>query len=474
MARIPKLDSAGKFLAADVNAQIDARTKATMRADLPALAKELKIGGGMPEGGQPGQVLTTGPDGKAVWAKVDGGTIKVGGAAPADGWWLDNGGVETVTAKPPTFDDKDGASADTYTIPTTAGVEYLVGGAVKAAGTYPASGTVTVTARATAGYALAGQSSWTFTFSAEAAPVAVTPTAPTASDTTDTYTIPSVTGVEYLVGGAVKAAGTYSVGDVDATVTVTARATSGYVLSGQSSWTFTFTKKPVAPIPSGAYYDALLADAPALYLPLDDAAGTTSPRVLGAYAAFNTFSLVGSTPPTFGAPGIGDGATALSKTVPQSGVLSEGAQVMKSATSAFLSGITAWSMEIIAADMATTAIHEGIAPVFGFTQAMISAKKDGTIIGPSNLTSPSGTGGALAARKHIAYTFDGTTARLYVNGVEAVSSTTQKPSFTSQNKFGLDVGNGWAPTGRYAGMACYDKALTPDRVLAHAKAAGLA
>ena len=45
MARIPKLDSAGKFLAADVNAQIDARTKATMRADLPALAKELKIGG---------------------------------------------------------------------------------------------------------------------------------------------------------------------------------------------------------------------------------------------------------------------------------------------------------------------------------------------------------------------------------------------------------------------------------------------
>lgn len=45
MARIPKLDAAGKFLAPDVNAQIDARTKATMRADLPALAKELKIGG---------------------------------------------------------------------------------------------------------------------------------------------------------------------------------------------------------------------------------------------------------------------------------------------------------------------------------------------------------------------------------------------------------------------------------------------
>ena len=46
MARIPKLDSAGRFLAADVNAQIDARTKATMRADLPALAEELKLVGG--------------------------------------------------------------------------------------------------------------------------------------------------------------------------------------------------------------------------------------------------------------------------------------------------------------------------------------------------------------------------------------------------------------------------------------------
>ncbi|MDK8526537.1 hypothetical protein QP858_07815 [Trueperella bernardiae] len=45
MARIPKLDSAGRFLAADVNAQIDARTKATMRAGLPALAEELGIGG---------------------------------------------------------------------------------------------------------------------------------------------------------------------------------------------------------------------------------------------------------------------------------------------------------------------------------------------------------------------------------------------------------------------------------------------
>lgn len=115
MARIPKLDSAGKFLAADVNAQIDARTKATMRADLPALAKELKIGGGMPEGGQPGQVLTTGTDGKAAWqAPVAASAIKVGGTQPASGWWLDSGNVY-VTPTPDTVPPVAG----TLTVTTT-------------------------------------------------------------------------------------------------------------------------------------------------------------------------------------------------------------------------------------------------------------------------------------------------------------------------------------------------------------------
>ena len=115
MARIPKLDAAGKFLAADVNAQIDARTKATMRADLPALAKELKIGGGMPEGGQPGQVLTTGTDGKAAWqTPVAASAIKVGGVQPASGWWLDSGNVY-VTPTPDTVPPVAG----TLTVTTT-------------------------------------------------------------------------------------------------------------------------------------------------------------------------------------------------------------------------------------------------------------------------------------------------------------------------------------------------------------------
>ena len=89
MARIPKLDSAGRFLAADVNAQIDARTKATMRADLPALAEELKIGG-------------------------SGSGIKVGGVQPASGWWLDSGNVY-VTPTPDTVPPVAG----TLTVTTT-------------------------------------------------------------------------------------------------------------------------------------------------------------------------------------------------------------------------------------------------------------------------------------------------------------------------------------------------------------------
>ena len=82
MARIPKLDSAGKFLAADVNAQIDARTKATMRADLPALAKELKIGGsgsGIEEVSGTVTLDATGPAIREFWS-TGATTFKANGA----------------------------------------------------------------------------------------------------------------------------------------------------------------------------------------------------------------------------------------------------------------------------------------------------------------------------------------------------------------------------------------------------------
>lgn len=144
----------------------------------------------------------------------------------------------SVTATAPTFDD----TADTYKIPTKAGVQYLVDGANKAAGTYSVGdvdATVNVTAEAKEGYVLSGTASWTGTFTK--ADVEVTAAEPTFDDTADTYTIPTTEGVQYLVDGVATAAGTVSVGDVAATVDVTAEALDGYVLTGTSSWTGTFT-----------------------------------------------------------------------------------------------------------------------------------------------------------------------------------------------------------------------------------------
>ncbi|WP_035060788.1 choice-of-anchor L domain-containing protein, partial [Cellulomonas bogoriensis] len=70
----------------------------------------------------------------------------------------------------------------------------------------------------------------------------VTATAPTFVDELgteeDTFTIPAVEGVEYLVDGLLIAPGTYP---GTGTVVVDAEATDGYVLEGESQFTFTFT-----------------------------------------------------------------------------------------------------------------------------------------------------------------------------------------------------------------------------------------
>ena len=74
----------------------------------------------------------------------------------------------------------------------------------------------------------------------------VTATAPSFDDEANTYTIPTVAGVRYLVNGSV-VTGTVSVGDVDASVTVTAEALTGYTLVGTASWTHQFAATPVEP-----------------------------------------------------------------------------------------------------------------------------------------------------------------------------------------------------------------------------------
>jgi len=148
-----------------------------------------------------------------------------------------------VTPSAVAFNDLGGTEKDSFTVPVTEGVEYLVGDRVTPAGTYPGSGTVTVKARAVTDYVLAGgiTAEWSYEF--KATPFQVTPSAVVFTDLDgtkdDTFTVPAGEGVEYLVGDAVKTAGTYP---GTGTMTVTARAKADYVLAqgAAASWSWTF------------------------------------------------------------------------------------------------------------------------------------------------------------------------------------------------------------------------------------------
>jgi len=173
-------------------------------------------------------------------------TIWVEGCEPA---------LTPVTPVAPTSLNPCGVASDTYTVPSTTGVIYKVNGVITPAGTYHATGSVTITVVADTGYVLQGTTtSWTFTFTNAACPVTATP--PTKVDvcgtTNDTYTIPSTTGVFYKVNGVTKSAGTYSVTPLQYIfgVTITAHATSGYALQDTTSWTFTFSAQPCAVTPA--------------------------------------------------------------------------------------------------------------------------------------------------------------------------------------------------------------------------------
>ncbi len=76
-------------------------------------------------------------------------------------------GCTTVSPVAPTFDDVCGVNGDTYTITATTGVTYYVNGVVVTTyGTFPASGTVTITAVANSGYILGTYpvGGWTHTY----------------------------------------------------------------------------------------------------------------------------------------------------------------------------------------------------------------------------------------------------------------------------------------------------------------------
>ena len=156
-----------------------------------------------------------------------------------------------VSASAPTTVDTYGTADDTYTIPSVTGVQYSVGGHPVAPGTYPATGTVVVTASALEGFELTGPSKFTLTFTDV---VRVTATAPTAVDRPgtahDRVTIPAVPGVTYLVGGKPVASGPLAVSG-DVVVTVQASG-PGYVLAGPTTFTLHLSADDVPAAPTVA------------------------------------------------------------------------------------------------------------------------------------------------------------------------------------------------------------------------------
>jgi hypothetical protein len=131
----------------------------------------------------------------------------------------------------------------TYEVPATEGVQYKVNGLGTPTGTYtvPAGTrtTVTITAVATAGYALAPgvPAQWSMEFGGPQAAISVTPAAPTFNAAAKTYTIAGKTGVSYSVNGLTRNPGTYTGSGI---VSVKASARTGYVLTGPSAWTYSF------------------------------------------------------------------------------------------------------------------------------------------------------------------------------------------------------------------------------------------
>jgi hypothetical protein len=90
-------------------------------------------------------------------------------------WSKDLRPVPIIEVEPPapTF------GPSSFTIPSKAGVRYVVAGQPKAPGTYPASGTVDVYAEALPGYHVTGTLAWTHTFATPQDPPVTPPAAPT-------------------------------------------------------------------------------------------------------------------------------------------------------------------------------------------------------------------------------------------------------------------------------------------------------
>lgn len=236
-----------------------------------------------------------------------------------------------------------------------------------------------------------------------------TPAAVTFSSAGKSYTVPAVEGVIYQVDGR-DVTGTVSV-EPPKSVTVTAKPAAGYVfpVGAPVSWSYAFEAA------SNPFDDAVLPITS--YMRLDDAPGTTAPRDRGT-APLNLVSKYSDRLVPGGA-GIGVGAT--------SAKANGSAYLLASYAPA---DVTTFTIGVLVKmnNTATNAVRLGALwdnsmPRFEVTTAKgattngvdFGYKGSGTV---TKGTAPTFANGDLAL---LAVTFDGSTLRGWINGVEAAS-----------------------------------------------------
>lgn len=393
----PYLDGKGELATPTVLAQIDARTKATMRADLPALAKELKIGG------------------------VDGSVPIFATLAEATAWEAANPGKTALTLE----------SASTDTNPPDGGTLTVTG-----SGDSGSTRTLTVSGVSDADPGLHPRP---YRFSLDAG-----------AHWSEWQTEPSWTSTV--------AAGTNSpraeVRDGAKVPNVKTLYAPDFMVATAKVYT----------------YDAVtMEDAPIFALDLDDAVGSTTAAQSGSSTAVATVTGDVFT----GRAGLAGYARAAD--------FSAGKNITIPTT--VQNGYTAWSMCFVAQVDAYTpygALMIGYGNSGGPGIYVCNAVGGGraasfqikTTANTSPVIATGATGYTVDNQPRVYHlTYDGTTLRGYVNGVEAASlAVTGATATTTAMKINyLDYFDG-----AMNGFRIYDKALTPARVLAHAQGAGVA
>ncbi|WP_427004743.1 CAP domain-containing protein [Pseudarthrobacter sp. H2] len=149
--------------------------------------------------------------------------------------WVLRPGLDNAYAGGPFFADY----SNLFLIPSDIGVQYYLNGSAVEGGRYTGTGKVTVTATAKSGYRIENTPvSWSYDYTPPAVKMAAT--APTFNRLTGQYTVPAKASVQYHVDGKAVTAGTYS--GNSRLVVVSAKAATGYTLSGTSSWTYDFRR----------------------------------------------------------------------------------------------------------------------------------------------------------------------------------------------------------------------------------------